>query len=127
MALMLNEKPGLINGSNDVEAPEMDTALLMSLLEDSQCDDRCNEEQVSSWMECLEAEIRMGSAGPCSVEGEDIERFEWSEMEMASSSPIDDMNWYVEDDVEEMSMDGYFVQLGNDFAFNCYEDGFTSL
>ncbi|KAK8705346.1 hypothetical protein V6N13_048950 [Hibiscus sabdariffa] len=122
MALMLKEEPGLINGSNAVEVPGVDTALLMSLLEESQCDDCCNEEQVSSWMECLEAEIRMGS-----VEGEDIGNFEWSEMEMVPSSPSDDMKWYVEDHVEEMSMDGYLVQFGNDFPFNCYEDGFTSL
>ncbi|KAL4272429.1 hypothetical protein GQ457_13G011190 [Hibiscus cannabinus] len=126
MALMLKEKPGLMNGSNAVEVPGTDTALLMSLLEESQCDDCCNEEQLSSWMECLEAEIRMGS-----VEGEDIGSFEWSEMEMEMemtlSSPNEDVKWYVEDHVEEMSMDGYLVQFGNDFPFNCYEDVFTSL
>ncbi|MBA0606246.1 hypothetical protein Godav_018749 [Gossypium davidsonii] len=52
-------------------------------------------------------------------------------MEMVPSSPSDDMNWYVEDHVEDMSMDGYFVQFGNDFPLNCYEiqpeNGFTSL
>ncbi|KAK8705345.1 hypothetical protein V6N13_048949 [Hibiscus sabdariffa] len=121
MALVLKEKPGLINGSNAVEVPGTDTDLLMSLLEESQCDDCCNEEQVSSWMECLEAEIRMGS-----VEGEDIGSFDWSEMEMVPSSPSEDMKWYAEDHVEEMSMDDYLVQLGDDFPFNSYEDGFTS-
>ncbi|KAL4272707.1 hypothetical protein GQ457_13G011180 [Hibiscus cannabinus] len=46
-----NEKSGFIHGSNAVEVPGPDTALRMLLLEESQCD----EEQVSSWMECLEA------------------------------------------------------------------------
>ncbi|MBA0848772.1 hypothetical protein Goshw_006941 [Gossypium schwendimanii] len=136
MALMLTENPGLINGSNGVEeigVPEIDAGLLMSLLEESQCEEYCNEEQVTSLMESLEAEIRMVNAGSCSIEG-DIGRnnyFEWSEMEMVPSSPSDDMNWYVEDHVQEMSMDGYLVQFGNDFPLNCYEsqleNGFTSL
>ncbi|MBA0606248.1 hypothetical protein Godav_018751 [Gossypium davidsonii] len=50
---------------------------------------------------------------------------------MVPSSPSDDMNWYVEDHVQEMSMDGYLVQFGNDFPLNFYdiqtENGFTSL
>ncbi|KAB2043723.1 hypothetical protein ES319_D01G037900v1 [Gossypium barbadense] len=136
MALMLTENPGLINGSNGVEeigVPEIDAGLLMSLLEESQCEEYCNEEQVTSLMESLEAEIRMVNAGSCSIEGNigSNNYFEWSEMEMVPSSPSDDMNWYVEDHVQEMSMDGYLVQFGNDFPLNCYEsqleNGFTSL
>ncbi|MBA0705323.1 hypothetical protein Golax_017526 [Gossypium laxum] len=136
MALMLTENPGLINGSNGVEeigVPEIDAGLLMSLLEESQCEEYCNEEQVTSLMESLEAEIRMVNAGSCSIEGDigSNNYFEWSEMEMVPSSPSDDMNWYVEDHVQEMSMDGYLVQFGNDFPLNCYEsqleNGFTSL
>ncbi|KAH1120658.1 hypothetical protein J1N35_003818 [Gossypium stocksii] len=137
MALMLTENPGLINGSNgvleEIGVPEIDASLLMSLLEESQCEEYCNEEQVTSLMESLEAEIRMVNAGSCSIE-RDIgsnNYFEWSEMEMVPSSPSDDMNWYVEDHVQEMSMDGYLVQFGNDFPLNCYEsqleNGFTSL
>nr|KJB12861.1 hypothetical protein B456_002G040500 [Gossypium raimondii] len=136
MALMLTENPGLINGSNGVEeigVPEIDAGLLMSLLEESQCEEYCNEEQVTSLMESLEAEIRMVNADSCSIEGDigSNNYFEWSEMEMVPSSPSDDMNWYVEDHVQEMSMDGYLVQFGNDFPLNCYEsqleNGFTSL
>ncbi|KAG8502304.1 hypothetical protein CXB51_001988 [Gossypium anomalum] len=126
MALMLTENPGLINESNGVEeigVPEIDAGLLMSLLEESQCEEYCNEEQVTSLMESLEAEIRMVNAGSCSIEGDigSNNYFEWSEMEMVPSSPSDDMNWYVEDHVQEMSMDGYLVQFGNDFPLNCYE------
>ncbi|KAK8527566.1 hypothetical protein V6N13_085387 [Hibiscus sabdariffa] len=129
MALTLKEKPVLINGSNAVEeiqTPEFDAAVLMSILEEmeSQCEDQyCNEEQVNSLMESLEAEIRMANHGSCSIEG-DIEHtgsFEWAEMETAPSSPSDDMNWYVEDHVDEMAMDGYLVQFGNDFPLTCYE------
>ncbi|KAG4161024.1 hypothetical protein ERO13_D01G033400v2 [Gossypium hirsutum] len=136
MALMLTENPGLINRSNGVEeigVPEIDAGLLMSLLEESQSEEYCNEEQVTSLMESLEAEIRMVNAGSCSIEGDigSNNYFEWSEMEMVPSSPSDDMNWYVEDHVQEMSMDGYLVQFGNDFPLNCYEsqleNGFTSL
>ncbi|KAK8648253.1 hypothetical protein V6N13_129012 [Hibiscus sabdariffa] len=121
MALVLTEKPGLIDGSDameEVDVPKLDAALLMSLLEESQCEEYCNEEQVNSLMESLEAEIRMAS-----VEGdmESDDCFEWSEIETAASSPRDDMNWYVEDHVEEMAMDGYLVQFGNDFPLNCYE------
>ncbi|MBA0787069.1 hypothetical protein Gotri_027289 [Gossypium trilobum] len=138
MARILTENPGLINGSNgveEIEIPEIDAGLLMSLLEESQCEEYCNEEQVNSLMESLEAEIRMvNAAGSCSTIEGDIgsnDYLEWSEMEMVPSSPSDDMNWYVEDHVEDMSMDGYFVQFGNDFPLNCYEiqpeNGFTSL
>ncbi|MFQ6620940.1 hypothetical protein Gotur_002623 [Gossypium turneri] len=136
MARILTENPGLINGSNgveEIEIPEIDAGLLMSLLEESQCEEYCNEEQVNSLMESLEAEIRMVNAGSCSIEGDigSNDYLEWSEMEMVPSSPSDDMNWYVEDHVEDMSMDGYFVQFGNDFPLNCYEiqpeNGFTSL
>ncbi|KAB2095478.1 hypothetical protein ERO13_A01G042800v2 [Gossypium hirsutum] len=136
MALMLTENPGLTNESNGVEeigVPEIDAGLLMSLLEESQCEEYCNEEQVTSLMESLEAEIRMVNAGSCSIEGDigSNNYFEWSEMEMVPSSPSDDMNWYVEDHAQEMSMDGYLVQFGNDFPLNCYEsqleNGFTSL
>ncbi|KAK5844259.1 hypothetical protein PVK06_000395 [Gossypium arboreum] len=136
MALILTENPGLINGSNGVEEikiPEIDAGLLISLLEESQCEEYCNEEQVTSLMESLEAEIRIVNAGSCSIEGDigSSDCFEWSEMEMVPSSPSDNMNWYVEDHAEDMSMDGYFVQFGNDFPLNCYEiqpeNGFTSL
>ncbi|MFQ6659214.1 hypothetical protein Gotur_028201 [Gossypium turneri] len=136
MALMLTENPRLINRSNGVEeigVPEIDTGLLMSLLDESQSEEYCNEEQITSLMESLEAEIRMVNAGSCSIEGDigSNNYFEWSEMEMVPSSPSDDMNWYVEDHVQEMSMDGYLVQFENDFPLNCYEsqleNGFTSL
>ncbi|KAB2043726.1 hypothetical protein ES319_D01G038200v1 [Gossypium barbadense] len=136
MALILTENPGLINGCNgveEIEVPEIDADLLMSLLEESQCEEYCNEEQVNSLMESLEAEIRMVNAGSCSIEGVigSNDCFEWSEMEMVPSSPSDDMNWYVEDHVQEMSMDGYLIQFGNDFPLNFYdiqtENGFTSL
>ncbi|KAH1120662.1 hypothetical protein J1N35_003822 [Gossypium stocksii] len=107
MALILTENPGLINGSNDVEEieiPEIDAGLLMSLLEESQCEEYSNEEQVNSLMESLEAEIRMVKAGSCSIEGDigSNDYFEWSEMEMVPCTPSDDMNWYVEDHVEDI-------------------------
>ncbi|KAE8703350.1 Detected protein of unknown function [Hibiscus syriacus] len=122
MALLLKENPGLIDGSNAMEEigiPEMDASILMSLLEESHCEEYYNEEQINSFMESLEAGIRMAN---CSIEG-DIERngsSEWSEMEMVPSSLSDDMNWCVDDQFEEISMDE-LVQFGNDFALNCYE------
>ncbi|GMJ10034.1 hypothetical protein HRI_004672600 [Hibiscus trionum] len=136
MDLVLKERPGLIDGSDaveEIEAPGIDAVLLMSMLEESQCEEYYNEEQVNSFMESLEAEIRMAGPGSCSMEG-DIESndcFEWSELEMVPSSPSDDMNWYVVDHVEEMAMDDYLVQFGNDFPLNCYEiqseNGFSDL
>ncbi|KAE8703349.1 Detected protein of unknown function [Hibiscus syriacus] len=125
MALLLKENPGLIDGSKAMEEigiPEMNAAVLMSLLEESHCEEYYNEEQVNSLMESLEAEIRMANLGSCSIVG-DVERngsSEWSEMEMMPSSPSDDMNWCVDDQFEEISMDE-LVQFGNDFALNCYE------
>ncbi|KAE8703352.1 Detected protein of unknown function [Hibiscus syriacus] len=125
MALLLKENPGLIDGSNAMEEigiPEMDAAVLMSLFEESHCEEYYNEEQINSFMESLEAEIRMANRGSCSIEGV-IERngsSAWSEMEMVPSSPSDDMNWCVDDHFEEISMDE-LVQFGNDFALNCYE------
>ncbi|MFQ6659215.1 hypothetical protein Gotur_028202 [Gossypium turneri] len=118
MALLFEEKPELIDGSNameETEVPEIYTGLLMSLLEESQCDEYCNEEQINSLMESLEAEIRIASDCSCSTEGGigSNDCFEWSEMEMVPSSPSDDMNWYVEDHVQEMSMDGYLEVKGS--------------
>ncbi|GMJ05365.1 hypothetical protein HRI_004205700 [Hibiscus trionum] len=131
MALTLKEKPALIDGSNaieGIETPGTDAALLMSILEEmeSQCEEYCNEEQVNSLMESLEAEIRMANHGSCSsIEG-DVEHngsFEWAEMETVPSSPSDDMNWLVEDHVEEMEMDGYLVQFENEIQS---ENGFSA-
>ncbi|WRX29370.1 hypothetical protein QQP08_021857 [Theobroma cacao] len=135
MAHLVREKPGLIDRSNvmeEIEVPEIDAALLMSLLEESHCEEYCNEEQVNSLMESLEAEIRMANHDSCyevdmkSNDGFDC--FEWTEMEMVPSSPSDDMNWYMEDHVEEM--DG-MVEFGNGFPHNYYEipleHGYSSL
>ncbi|KAG8502313.1 hypothetical protein CXB51_002164 [Gossypium anomalum] len=96
MALLFKEKPVLADGSDameEIEVPKMDTAILMSLLDESHCEDN----------DC----------------------FEWTEMETVPSSPRDDMNWYLEDHVEGISMDE-FVQFGNDFDFNCYEIPFEN-
>ncbi|GMJ10033.1 hypothetical protein HRI_004672500 [Hibiscus trionum] len=135
MALLLKENPESSDGSNameEIEIPEMDAAVLMSLLEESHCEEYYNEEQVNSLMESLEAEIRMANHGSCSFEG-DVERdgsSGWAEMETVPSSPSDDMNWCVEDQFEEISMDE-LVQFGNDFALNPYEfpteEGYASL
>ncbi|XVF18393.1 hypothetical protein REPUB_Repub11eG0017700 [Reevesia pubescens] len=129
MSLLFKEKPGLIDGSNvmeEIEVPEIDAALLMSLLKESHGEEYCNEEQVNSLMESLEAEIRMANHGSCNIEGDKesndgFDCFEWTdEMEMVPSSPSDDMNWFVEDHVEEISMDD-LVEFGNDFPQNCFE------
>ncbi|GMJ05364.1 hypothetical protein HRI_004205600 [Hibiscus trionum] len=137
MALLLKEESGSIDGNNameEIEFPGMDASVLMSILEEmeSQCEEYCNEEQVNSLMESLEAEIRMANHGCCSFEG-DVEcngSSEWAEMETVPSSPSDDMNWCVEDHFEEISMDE-LVQFGNEFALNCYdfplENGYASL
>ncbi|KAE8713001.1 Detected protein of unknown function [Hibiscus syriacus] len=106
----------------EVEIPEIDADLLMSLLEESQYEGYCDEEQVNSLMESLEEEIRMANHGSCSPEG-DVEPNSssgWAEMKMVPSSPDDDMNWCVEDHFEEISMDE-LVQFGDDFALNCCE------
>ncbi|KAK8648255.1 hypothetical protein V6N13_129014 [Hibiscus sabdariffa] len=135
MALLLTEKPELIDGSDpmeEIEFPEMDSDVLMSLLEESHCEEYYNEEEVNSLMESLEAEIRMANHGSCSFEG-DVERngsSEWAGIETVPSSPSDDMNWCVEDHFGEMSMDE-LVHFGNDFALNPYEfqteEGYASL
>ncbi|XWS27433.1 hypothetical protein CRYUN_Cryun26dG0114800 [Craigia yunnanensis] len=122
MALVLKEKPGLIDGSNikeEIEVPEIDAALLISLLDESHSEEYCNEERVNSLMESLEAEIRMANHGLCNIEGEmesndGFDCFEWTEIEMVHSSPSDDMNWHAEYHVEEISMDD-LVEFGNDF------------
>lgn len=131
MALLLKEKPGLIHGNNIMEeefgAPKIDGALLMSLLEESHCE-YCNEEQLKSLMKSLEAEIRMqashGSCDNVSLDNESndgFDCFEWTdEMEMVSSSPSDDMNWCVENHVEEISMDD-LLEFGDDFPQNYCE------
>ncbi|TYI96033.1 hypothetical protein E1A91_D01G040900v1 [Gossypium mustelinum] len=84
----------------EIEVPKMDTAILMSLLDESHCED-------------VEGDIESNDC------------FEWTEMETVPSSPSDDMNWYVEDHVEGISMDE-LVQFGNDFAFNCYKIPFEN-
>ncbi|XVF79233.1 hypothetical protein PTKIN_Ptkin14bG0204200 [Pterospermum kingtungense] len=127
MALLLKEKQGLIDGSNvmeeEIQVPEIDAALLiMSLLEESHCEEYCNQEQLNSLMESLEAEIRMqANHGSCndynsgymdSVDGFDC--LEWTEMDLVPSSPSDDMNRYAENHVEEISMED-LVEFGNDF------------
>ncbi|XVF79241.1 hypothetical protein PTKIN_Ptkin14bG0205100 [Pterospermum kingtungense] len=133
MALVSNKKQGLIDESNimeeEIEVPEIDHDLLVSLLEESHCEEYCNEEQLNSLMESLEAEIRMeANHGSCnnvagdmdSIEGFDC--FECNEMEIVPSSPSDDVNWYVENHVEEISMED-LVEFGNDFphiyGFSC--------
>ncbi|MBA0849210.1 hypothetical protein Goshw_012964 [Gossypium schwendimanii] len=131
MALLFKEKPVLVDGSDameEIEVPKMDTAILMSLLDESHYEEYYNKEQVNSLMESFEAEIRMANTGSCSVEGniESNDCFEWTEMETVPSSPSDDMNWYLEDHVEGISMDE-LVQFGNDFAFTCYEIPFENV
>ncbi|XWS10583.1 hypothetical protein CRYUN_Cryun38cG0008800 [Craigia yunnanensis] len=140
MALLLNENPGLIDGSNiteEIEVPEIDAALLMSLLEESHCEEYCNEEQVNSLTESLEAEIRMQeNHGSCNSISGDMEIndgfdcFEWTEEEMMPSFASDNMNWYLENHVEEISMDD-LVEFENDFPQNYYEipleHGYSSL
>ncbi|OMO92654.1 hypothetical protein COLO4_17432 [Corchorus olitorius] len=126
MALLLNQKPALIEGSNgleEIEFQEIDAVLLMSLLEESQCEEYCNEEQVNSLMESLEAEIRMANHDSCNVaDMESNDGFEycldWTDMETVPSSPSDDMNWYMEDHAEEMEG---LMEFGNDFPQNYYE------
>ncbi|XVE52949.1 hypothetical protein DITRI_Ditri02bG0165300 [Diplodiscus trichospermus] len=128
MALLLREKPGLIEGSiiteAIVETPDIDASLLMSLLEESHFEENCNEEQLNSLMESLEAEIRMqanhGFSGDIeSNDGADC--FELNEhLEMVPSSPSDDMNWNVENHVEEILMDD-LVEIGNHFPRNYHQ------
>ncbi|KAL4312975.1 hypothetical protein GQ457_01G013560 [Hibiscus cannabinus] len=103
------------NMGEEIQIPKMDASILMSLLEESHCEEYYNEEEVNSLMESLEAEIRMANPAPCTTIEGDTESFEWAEMETAPSSPSDDMNWYL----EEMPMDE-LVRFGNDFAENCY-------
>ncbi|OMO74614.1 hypothetical protein CCACVL1_16573 [Corchorus capsularis] len=126
MALLLNQKPALIEGINgleEIEFQEIDAVLLMSLLEESHCEEYCNEEQVNSLMESLEAEIRMAnhddSCNVADMESNDgFDCLDWTDMETVPSSPSDDMNWYMEDHVEEM--DG-LMEFGNEFPQNYYE------
>ncbi|XVE52948.1 hypothetical protein DITRI_Ditri02bG0165200 [Diplodiscus trichospermus] len=142
MALLLKEKPGLIDGSiiteEILEAPDIDAVLLMSLLEESHCEENWNEEQLNSLMESLEAEITtQANHGLCNnyisgdTENDDcFDCFEWTDMEMVPSSPSDDMNWYVENHVEEIWMDD-LVEFPNHFPQNYYdfplEHGYCSL
>ncbi|XVF79264.1 hypothetical protein PTKIN_Ptkin14bG0207400 [Pterospermum kingtungense] len=131
MALFLKENPGLIDSNvmeEEIEVPEFDAAILMSLLEESHGDEYCNEEQVNRLMESLEAEIRtQANHGSCNSFSGDVEHnngfdcFEWTdEIEMVPLSLSDDMNWYVENHVEEISMDD-LVEFGDDFPQNYYE------
>ncbi|XVF79262.1 hypothetical protein PTKIN_Ptkin14bG0207200 [Pterospermum kingtungense] len=131
MTLLLKENPGLIDDKimeEEIEVPEIDAAILMSLLEESHCEEYCNEEQVNRLMESLEAEIRMqANHGSCNSISGDVEHnngfdsFEWTdEIEMVPSSPRDDINWYVDNHLEEILMDD-LVEFGDDFPQNYYE------
>ncbi|XVF79260.1 hypothetical protein PTKIN_Ptkin14bG0207000 [Pterospermum kingtungense] len=113
----------------EIEVPEIDAALLMSLLAESHCDEYCNEEQVNRLMESLEAEIRVQanhSSCDFNISGDKqsndgFDCFEWTdEMEMVPSSPTDNTNWYSENHVEQISTDD-LMALGDDFYQNYYE------
>uniref|UniRef100_A0A5B7ASK9 Uncharacterized protein n=1 Tax=Davidia involucrata TaxID=16924 RepID=A0A5B7ASK9_DAVIN len=126
---MASSKPenwACINGNDDFdnfEVTEINGALLMSLLEESQGEE-CDDERLRSVIQSLEAEIdsnmmdghdslvetEWGSqlSGGGQVDGHDCSTshdldFNWMDMEMVPSLPGDDMtNWYMDPCGDEM-------------------------
>ncbi|XAR68208.1 hypothetical protein NMG60_11003259 [Bertholletia excelsa] len=120
MASSLPENWGLINGEigfDKLEVQEIDSALLMSLLEESHAEE-CDDERLSTVMRSLEAEIdpkmihgHEFAGDPTSdgcqlsdfkqVDGQDWPvshdlEFNWMEIDMVPSSPSDDVaRWYM--------------------------------
>ncbi|GKV04173.1 hypothetical protein SLEP1_g16368 [Rubroshorea leprosula] len=101
-------------------------ALLMSLLEEPNSDEFYDDEELNKLMQSLQAEINVNemaesSHGLTSMEHAqttasdqrkedevlmaDFECFGWTlddDMKQGPSLPNDDMNWYMEDQIEEM-------------------------
>ncbi|KAL4598620.1 hypothetical protein ACB092_11G071200 [Castanea dentata] len=142
----------------EIQVSEVDGAILMSLLEESQPEER-DDDRLNSLIRSLEAEIKsnaksnaMGShdlsMDPdfpvedgqfCSVGHEvvhdclvshDQHGFGWIGLEPETSSPSDDMNWYM--DLCENEMEG-IVEVGlSDYSHTYYgvsleEQGYRSL
>ncbi|XP_059664514.1 uncharacterized protein LOC132310349 [Cornus florida] len=147
MASALPENWSHINGSDDFdqfEVPEINTALLMSLLEESQVEE-CDDERLRSVIQSLEAVIDpnrldghdslvemewgSGNLNGCTtpsdgeqLNGQDCSTsldldFSWMDVEMVPSSPSDEMtNWYM--DSFRDGTDGV-IELG-DYSQICY-------
>ncbi|CAL5336154.1 unnamed protein product [Camellia sinensis] len=148
----------MINGDDEFdrfEVPEIDTALLMSLLEESQVDQDCDDERLTSVIRSLEAEIEFDpnmmdgqddhhlplqphhqrdgnlkgcqpsdgaqvDGGDCSDPHDDLD-FNWMDVEMAPSSPSDDIaNWYMDPYGGEMERIIEFIDQARDYSHTSY-------
>ncbi|XP_050279665.1 uncharacterized protein LOC126720870 [Quercus robur] len=148
---------GNIVGSDiqGIEVSEIDSAILMSLLEESQGEER-DEDRLNSLIRSLEEEINSNAMDSqnssmkpdfivedgqlcivgnkeghdCMVSQDQLE-FGLIDMEPETSSPSDDMNWYM--DLCENEMDG-IIEVGglSDYSHMYYgvsleEQGYRSL
>ncbi|KAJ4726561.1 putative Heat stress transcription factor B-4b [Melia azedarach] len=103
-----------------IEVSKFDSALLMSLLEESNGEEY-SDEQLNSVIQSLEAEIKEQNMIEChdlSMEPELLSdeengqktsmNFGWGDnMELAPSSPSDDMNWSTYMDQYELDLDNF--------------------
>lgn len=144
---MVQERSAFDGFIEETEAPKIDGALLISLLEESPCEE-FNDEQLQSVMQSLEEEISVTTTvnHHCAMQPEFVSEvnrncgnleynfgyFEWNDMEMGPSSPSDDMNWYIEHRIE--AMDEMMEFIGESYSQNYYavnvpleEHGYTSL
>ncbi|KAJ7948850.1 putative Heat stress transcription factor B-4b [Quillaja saponaria] len=139
MDSLVCENSAFINGEDEfdgLEVLEMDGDLLMSLLEESQTDER-DEDQLNSLIRSLEAEIKVDTmegqdlvsniigeecsgqswkvgqmdGRDCSV-SHDFDEFGWVDMDVVPSSLGEDMNWYMNPYGGEM--DGIIEFIGNE-------------
>ncbi|XVF79272.1 hypothetical protein PTKIN_Ptkin14bG0208200 [Pterospermum kingtungense] len=111
----------------EIEASKIDGVLLMSLLEESYCEEFISDEQLNSVMLSLEEEISVRTIknNDFSMESEiimevnrdcrtlecDFDYFEWDEMEMVPSLPSNCTSWYVEEMefVDDSYSQNYYV------------------
>ncbi|OMO92652.1 hypothetical protein COLO4_17430 [Corchorus olitorius] len=134
MAFMVEERSAFEGFMEEIEAPKIDGAFLMSLLEESNGEECFNDEELNIVIRSLEAEINANTImenHEFAMEPEFVCRdggdLDWNEMEMVLSSQNDDMNLFVEDQIMEFMDESSYSQ--NYFAVNVplEENGYSSL
>ncbi|XVE52946.1 hypothetical protein DITRI_Ditri02bG0165000 [Diplodiscus trichospermus] len=135
MALMMQERSAFDGLIEEIKVSEIDGAILMSLLDESHCEEYfIDDEQLNSLMRSLEEEISVNTIAnhDHAIEPEIIfevnrdcgdfdcnfDYFEWTEVEMVPSSPSDDMTWYVEEMDQMMKFVDESSSLQNCYAYN---------
>ncbi|OMO74616.1 hypothetical protein CCACVL1_16575 [Corchorus capsularis] len=135
MALMVEERSAFEGFMEDIEAPKIDGAFLMSLLEETHGEECFNDEELNIVIRSLETEINantimenhefaMESEFGCRDIGGDLD---WNEMEMVLSSQNNDMNLFVEDQIMEFMDESSYSQNYYGVNVPLEENGYSSL